>query len=157
VFAIQDQVIATRVYEAKIMNMTLPHCYAGFVGRLKTIIHLLSFCPSLAVSAYLYPHNLVARVLHWYLSKIYSFPLKATSWYIHKPLPVVETSITKSLWDFSLVLTCRHPSNQPDLVSFDYQQKSILFVEVSCPVDMHLHTFYKKLMATKITSIGTQF
>ena len=65
VFAIQDQVIATRVYEARIMNMTLPSLLCRVCGQAEeTIVHLLSSCSVLAVSAYLYCHNLVASVLH---------------------------------------------------------------------------------------------
>ena len=31
-----------------------------------------------------------------------------------------------------------HPSNQPDLVLIDYQNKKILFIEVLCPADSHV-------------------
>ena len=31
-----------------------------------------------------------------------------------------------------------HPSNRPDIVLFDYQNKKILFIEVSCPADPHV-------------------
>ena len=31
-----------------------------------------------------------------------------------------------------------HPSNWPDIVLFDYQNKKILFIEVSCPADPHV-------------------
>jgi len=58
-------VIATRVYEARIMNMTLPSLLCRVCGQAEeTIVHLLSSCSVLAVSAYLYCHNLVASVLH---------------------------------------------------------------------------------------------
>ena len=139
VIAIQDQVIATRVYEAKIMNKSIPSLLCRVCGQAEeTILHLLSSCPSLAVSAYLYRHNLVASVLHWHLSKMYSFPLRATSWFTHKPQPVVENSNAKLLWDFSLMSASHHPSNRPDIVLFDYQNKKILFIEVSCPADPHV-------------------
>ena len=139
VIAIQDQVIATRVYEAKIMNKSIPSLLCRVCGQAEeTILHLLSSCPSLAVSTYLYRHNLVASVLHWHLSKMYSFPLRATSWFTHKPQPVVENSNAKLLWDFSLVSASHHPSNRPDIVLFDYQNKKILFIEVSCPADPHV-------------------
>ena len=139
VIAIQDQVIATRVYEAKIMNKSIPSLLCRVCGQAEeTILHLLSSCPSLAVFTYLYCHNLVASVLHWHLSKMYSFPLRATSWFTHKPQPVVENSNAKLLWDFSLVSASHHPSNRPDIVLFDYQHKKILFIEVSCPADPHV-------------------
>ena len=31
-----------------------------------------------------------------------------------------------------------HPSNRPDIVLFDYQNKKILFIEVLCPTDPHV-------------------
>ena len=139
VCAIQDQVIATRVYEVKIMGKRLPSLMCRVCGQAEeTIIHLLSSCPSLAPTAYLYRHNLVASVLHWHLSKIYSLPLRSTSWFTHKPMPVVENSAAKLLWDFSLISPSHHPSNRPDIVLFDYQKKHISFVEVSCPADPHV-------------------
>ena len=136
VLAIRDQVIVTRVYEAKIMNKSIPSLLCRVCGLAEeTILHLLSSCPSLAVSTYFYCHNLVASVLHWHLSKVYSLPLRATSWFTHKPPPVVEISNAKLLWDFGLVSASHHPSNRPDIVLFDYQNKNILFIEVSCPAD----------------------
>ena len=55
VCAIQDQVIATRVYEVKIMGKHLPSLMCRVCGQAEeTIIHLLSSCPSLAPTAYLY-------------------------------------------------------------------------------------------------------
>ena len=139
VLAIQDQVIAIRVYEGKIMNKSIPSLLCRVYGQAEeTILHLLSSCPSLAASTYLYCHNLVAGVLHWHLSKMYLFPLRATSWFTHKPQPVVENSNAKLLWDFSLVSASHHPSNRPDIVLFDYQHKKILFIEVSCPADPHV-------------------
>ena len=94
VFAIQDQVIATRIYEAKIMNKSLSSLMCRVCGQAEeTIIHLLPSCPLLAVFAYLYCHNLVASVLLWHLSKLYSFPLRANSWFTHKPSLVIENPI----------------------------------------------------------------
>ena len=76
-FAIQDQVIATRVYEARIMKKNIPSLLCRVCGQAEeTILHLLSSCPSLAVSTYLYRHNLVASVLHWHLSKFLSIPIE---------------------------------------------------------------------------------
>ena len=72
VFAIQDQVIATRVIEAKIMHKSVPSVLCRVCGQSKeTIVHLLAACPMLAASTYLYHHNLVAGALHWHLLKEY--------------------------------------------------------------------------------------
>ena len=103
---VQDQVIATRVYKAKIMNKNIPSLLCRVCGQAEeTILHLLSSCPSLAVPAYLYRHNLVASVLHWDLSKVYSLPLRATSWFTHKPPPVVEYS---KLSCCGILALCQH-------------------------------------------------
>ena len=103
VFAIQDQVIATRVIEAKIMHKSVPSVLCRVCGQSEeTIVHLLAACPMLAASTYLYRHNLVAGALHWHLLKEYSIPPNSKSWFTHKPPPVVETSQVKILWDFSL-------------------------------------------------------
>ena len=61
VFAIQDQVIATRVIEAKIIHKSVP---SGVCGQSEeTIVHLLAACPMLAGSTHLYRHNPVLLVL----------------------------------------------------------------------------------------------
>ena len=96
IFAIQDQMIATRVYEAKIMNKKVSSLKCRVCGQVEeTIVHLLPACPALVASVYLYRHNLVAAVIHWHLSKIYSFPVRATSWFTHKPQPIIETTTAK--------------------------------------------------------------
>ena len=48
-------------------------------------MHLLAACPTLAPTAYLHCHNLVAAVIHWYLMRFYSFQSCSRSRYGHKP------------------------------------------------------------------------
>ena len=139
VFAVQNQVICTRVIAAKIMHKTVPSVLCRVCGQSEeTIVHLLAACPLLAASAYLYRHNLVAGALHWHLMKVYSIRPVSKSWFTHKPPPVVETPQVKILWDFSLVSENHHLSNRPDIVIFDYLKQLILFVEVSCPADINV-------------------
>ena len=110
--AIQDQVIATRVIQAKILHMSVPTTVCRVCGQAEeTIVHLLAACPVLTLTAYLYRHNLVAAVLHWHLSKVYSLPIVSKSWYSHHPPPVVESCNVKLLWDFSLVTDYTHTAN----------------------------------------------
>ena len=101
-------------------------------------VHLLSACPQLVSTAYLHRHNLVAMVVHWHLMKVYSFPTVSQSWCSHRPPPVLESSVAKILWDFSLHTVHNHSSNRPDIVLFDYQRKQIYFIEVSCPADINV-------------------
>jgi len=78
--AIQDQVIATRVIEARVMHRSVTTLMCRVCGQAKeTIVHLLAACPVLALTAYLYCHNLVVAVIHWHLSKVYSLPLSGGS------------------------------------------------------------------------------
>ena len=138
-FAIQDQVIATRVYEAKIMRKNIPTILCRACGQAEeSILHLLCACPALAPTVYLYRHNLVAQALHWHLSQFYSLPLSSGSWYTHKPMPVSEGSMVKLLWDFGIVTEGHVLSNRPDIVLYDYEHSAIKCFEVSCPADLNV-------------------
>jgi len=134
--AIQDQVIVTRVIEAKVMHKFVPSLMCRVCGQAEeTIAHLLTACPVLALTAYLYSYNLVA-VIHWHLLKVYSLLLASKSWFTHHPLSVVKSS--SAWWDFSLETDYKHAANHPDLILFDYQQRKIYFGEVSCPADVNV-------------------
>jgi len=141
ILAIQDQAISTRVIQAKIMKMSIPSvmCRLRRVHE-ESIAHLLSACRSLAATAYLYRHNLVAGVLHRHLMKTYGFPSRSSSWLTHRPAAVVESSTVKILWDFSLQSVSYHLSNRPDIVLFDYAVKRTYFIEISCPADVNIFT-----------------
>ena len=67
------------------------------------VVVVVAVCPALAPTVYLYRHNLVAQVLHWHLSLVNSLPMSSRSWYTHKPMPILENSLAKLLWDFGLV------------------------------------------------------
>ena len=38
----------------------------------------------------------------------------------------------------SLISEGHHPNNRPDLVLFNYTERVILFIEVSCPADINV-------------------
>ena len=97
IFAIQDQVISTRVYQAKIIRSRIPSVLCRFCGdQEETIQHVLAGCSILAPTCYLNRHNLVAKVLHFHLCKSFHFPVLSNSWFTHHPLPVVENNKIKS-------------------------------------------------------------
>jgi len=132
--AIQNQVIATRVIEAKIMHKLVPSLSCRLCGQAEeTIVRLLSACPVLPPTAFLHHHNLIAIAVHWHLIKAYSFPRVGQSWCSHTPPPVVESSSVKILWDDH-----HHSSNRPDVKMFDYCKKHIYFIEISCPADSNV-------------------
>ena len=81
-------------------------------------------------------HNLVAHVLHW--NRIYGL-LAVASWFSHDPLPVVENSKVKTLWDFGMHTASPVSSNRPDMVVFLMDDGGkILLLEVSCPADVNV-------------------
>ena len=127
------------VIEAKIMHKSVPSLNCRLCGQAEeTIVHLLSACPVLAPTAYLHRHNLIAAAVHLHLLKTYSFENAGQSWCTHKPLPVLESSTIKILWDFTLHTDHHHSSNRPDIVLFEYCQKQIYFIEISCPADVNV-------------------
>jgi len=97
ILAIQDQVIATRVIEAKIIRKHVPSLMYQLCGEFEeTIVHLMVASPASE------RHNLVAGVIHWHLIRVHGLVVDSGSWQKHKPPPVVETSLVKTLSDFSL-------------------------------------------------------
>jgi len=98
IFAIQDQVICTRVYQAKIIRSAVPSLLCTFCSEHEeTIQHVLVGCPVLASTSYIERHNMVARVVHWNLCKFFNFPISDDTWFSHQPLPVIENEVTKIL------------------------------------------------------------
>ena len=101
IFAIQDQVICTRVCQAKIIRSTVPSLLCRLCHEHEeTIQHVLAGCPILAATSYIERHNMVARVVHLHLCRNFSLPLSSGTWFSHEPLSVIENDVVKILWDF---------------------------------------------------------
>ena len=59
------------------MKMSIPSVMHRLCGEHEeSIVQLLSACPSLAETAYLHRHNLVAGAVHRHLMKAYGFSIK---------------------------------------------------------------------------------
>jgi len=140
IFAIQDQVVRTRVYETKIMHVPGPTVMCRLCNsHEETIQHLMAGCPTLAPTSYLHRHNLVAGVIHWHLCRTFGIHTAARNWFSYKPLPVVENAEIKILWDFGVITVSRIESNRPDIVVFLKEApEKILLIEVSCPADTNV-------------------
>ena len=141
IFAVQDRVLCTRVYQAKIMHTLIQSILCRLCQEQEeTIQHILSGCPVLAPTSYLRRHNMVGRMLHLHLSKSFKLPISAKCWYDHQPLPVVENEVAKVLWDFGLYTDVHVSSNRPDIVLFLKKEERIIFFEVACPADINVLT-----------------
>ena len=140
IFAIQDQIVRARVYEAKIMHMPVPTLMCCLCNSCEeTIQHLIAGCSVLAPTSYLCHHYLVANVIHWHLCRSFGITMTANSWYSYQPLPVVENGRIKILWDFSIIAMSHVVSNRPGIVVFMKETPhKILLIEVSCPADINV-------------------
>jgi len=139
IFAILDQVICTKVYLAKIIRSSVLSLMSRFCfEQEETIQHVLAGCPVLPLTSYIDCHNWIARVVHRHLCKLFDLPLSSDIWFSHKPLPVMENDLVKILWDFGLFTNIRIPNNIPDIVIFMKPCHRIMFVEISCPADVHV-------------------
>ena len=139
ILAIQDQVLSTRVYTAKIMKLDVPSLMCRLCSQQEeTIQYLLAGCPVLAPTCCLSCHNMVTWVLYWHLCSTFGLPI-AASWHSHEPLPVMENRQIKILWDFGIHTLAAVGSNHPDIVVFfKGDTTGILLLEVSCPADMNV-------------------
>ena len=84
----------------------------------ETIQHLMAGCLTLALTSYLYRHNLVASVIHWHLCHTFGIHATANRWYSYQPLPVVKNARAEILWDFRVITESQVVSNRPDLLAF---------------------------------------
>ena len=77
---------------------------------------------------------------------------------------MLESSVAKILWDFSLRTVHNHGSNCPDIVLFAHQQKQIYFIEISCPADIEkllkyhdLATDFQQMYGMPVTIVPVVF
>ncbi|CAG0889230.1 unnamed protein product [Darwinula stevensoni] len=94
ILAIQDQCIRTRNYEKHILKLDVEDCCRCCHGPPKTVHHLLSACPKLALREYLYRHDQVCKYVHWCVCKQAGLDVPE-KWYEHQPQSVVENASTK--------------------------------------------------------------
>ena len=125
---------------------------ADCVMRLKKLLFI--YCQPV-LSLFWLLTFMVAAVVHWHLMKVHSFPMASQSWCSHKSPPVLESSVAKILWDFTLQTVHNHDSNRPDIVLFAYQQKQIYFIEISCPADINVISKEEKLL--KYQDLATDY
>jgi len=82
-------------------------------------------------------HNEVAKKVHWSLCKKYNIET-TQQWWKHKPDDVTENDKVKILWDFSIRTDNKIQANKPDLVVVDKANKTLLIIDVACPLDINI-------------------
>ena len=123
VVAAQDQSLATRYYQHKIIkNGTGPKCRLSHEFD-ESIEHIISGCPVLAKKEYLERHDKALIYIHWKICKYYQIQV-TSKWYEHKPSKVAEGKDVAMLWDMPINTDKEIKANRPDIVIKD-KSKSI--------------------------------
>ena len=70
----QDQSLATRMYQAKILKDGADPRYQVCAYSEETIDHVISGCPTIVNTEYLQRHDRISKFIHWTLCKHYKIP-----------------------------------------------------------------------------------
>ena len=135
--AAQDQSLATRVYQAKILkNGADPKCRLCTHSE-ETIDHMISGCPTIANTEYLQRHDQVAKFIHRTLCKHYEIP-HTERWYKHTLEPVVEGKNVTILWDFTVQTDRKIDANRPDIIIKNHEERTCIMMDVPVPSDQNI-------------------
>ena len=133
IFAAQDQSLATRVYQAKILkNGADPRCLC--THSKETIYHMISGCPTIVNTEYLQQHDRVAKFIHWTLCKHYEIP-HTEKWYEHTLEPVVVGYNVTILWDFTVHMDRKIDANRPNIIIKNHEERTCIMMDVAAPSD----------------------
>ena len=135
--AAQEQALNTKAHAKNILKNTRDGQCRLCGQHEETVSHLVAGCPILANAKYKERHNEVAKRVHWSLCKKYNLEI-TQQWWKHKPEPVTENRDVKILWDFSIRTDCKIQANKPDLVVVDKAKKTLLIVDIACPLDINI-------------------
>ena len=127
ILAAQEQSLKTKNYLKNIMKVTQDSSCRFCKQQQETIDHIVSGCPTLAVTEYLIRHNKVAKYVHWKICQHYGITVNQ-HWYEHETPPVVENNEVTILWDFSIQTDRTIKANRPDIVVRDKKKENMLVI-----------------------------
>ena len=150
--AIQDQVVATRVYEKKIMNKNVSCFMPSIWTSQRNYLHLLSACPIQVGTTYVHCHNLVACAVYWHLCKHYSLPLNSKSWLSHNPLQFVRATQQNTIGfpPTNQLPSCQQLPRHCSLCLFSED----LLLKISCPGDINVSSKEEEKVASIYPWLG---
>jgi len=150
-FAIQDQVIATRNYRRVILKEDVQDKCRRCGTKGETIQHILNGCATLAPQAYKERHDSVGKILHLELKKkIYGPKSTTTQYYEYTPESVIENKTHLLYWDRTILSDKEAIHNRPDITVFDKEKKKVQFIDMAIPSPNNMQTVY----AEKIRKYG---
>jgi len=137
VIAAQDQCLATRSFHHRIIkDGTDPKCRICNQFE-ETIDHIVSGCPSLAKTEYMYRHNNAASYIHWKICKHHNLPA-AEKWYDHQPQTVTENDNVTILWDMPVNTDREISANRPDIIIKNRQEKTCIMIDMAIPSERNV-------------------
>ena len=89
ILAAQDQSLATRMYQAKVLKNRADQRCRICTHSEETIDRMILGCSKIVNIEYFQRHERVAKFMHWTLCKHYEMP-HTEKWYENTPQPVVE-------------------------------------------------------------------
>lgn len=136
IIAAQDQSLATRSYHHHIIkNGTDPSC--RICGQFEeTVFHIISGCPELAKTEYVFRHDKAATYLHWKICKAHQIKTN-DKWYEHQPKTVTENDDVTILWDMPIHTDREIRANRPDIIIRNKKDKTCLLLDMSIPCDLN--------------------
>ena len=140
IFAIQEQMIATRVIRKRIWkeNIISEKCRVCDQS-IESISHIVSSCTPLADKQYKDRHDNMLRGVYYYLLQSLNFTdMKIPSYDLNHVELVKENKICKIYWDTPIRTSNYVKYNKPDIVVIFKQKDDILIIEGSCPWDENL-------------------
>ncbi|HEY6435395.1 MAG TPA: hypothetical protein VIY47_02315, partial [Ignavibacteriaceae bacterium] len=142
-FAIQDQVIATKNYKKFIEKLNIENDKCRICNReSETIHHITSGCSLLSNTEYLHRHNLSAKIVHQFLAQRYKLITTDDPYYKYEPQPVLENESIKIYWDRPVITDRTILANRPDIIIIDKSNKTAKLIDLAHPNDHNLNTSF---------------
>lgn len=136
--AIQEQAITTNYIKKHIFRSEESDLCRVCRKEKETIHHVISSCETLAPTKYLERHDNVCKYIHMLLTNEHGINNQITSWYRHKPRPIVENDRVKILWNFQ-VQTDHHLRHiKPDIIVVDKTKNEANIIDVAIPNDYRI-------------------
>lgn len=96
-------------------------------------MHILSVCPVLACTGYIYRHNAALRVLCYHIRHSLKIDVTPRPYLSGEIESVVDKKNAKIYWNFSISMSTQGQLNRPEILLFDKDVKHLYIIEFSVP------------------------
>lgn len=137
ILAAQDQCLTTNNYKNKIMKVDINTKCRMCNQYNETVDHIISGCPVLAKSEYIYRHDRIGSYIHWTICRHYKIETD-NRWYKHVPNKVQDNEQATIIWDMPVQTDKEIKANRPDIIVKDWAKNTCLLIDVSVPSDQNI-------------------